>query len=755
MAEEKIEWEAAPEKIEWAEVPSPAPVTQAKPKKLIKERAMDVGVETGIGAVGGYFAPELMTGAGMGLSAFPATAPLGAGLMYGGQMLRGGRLASAGLGALSGFGSGFGGETAEAMGASPATVEAIRLGGSLVAPEFANLSTYAIKKGVQKVLGLETGAAIRAIAQDMGLDEARLTPAQRAFIERQISEIRGKSKPGVPQQDLFAGLDKNAQEAISDAERQAAGVTQRAGTLAGLERQRAVRAASLAEESAESGKKAIDRAKERISVVGDAKRQLSDIGRSLRDKITERFSAQSLERSEGYRQQQAIRDAAVAEKEGKGVFVESLPEYKALISDLRNKLLIGKEARGQTMAPVTEKGVLQAYQNIYDAVTARRVQIGVNEMGNPVYKTFPTSFQALDDVRRRLGDVAFGKEVEGYTAIGSNIAEKYYAKLSEIQQKFAGEAQTTLQKNYELASRLLEKYRAKTGAKATALDKFDPTKYKTDAKSLPGDYFNSQQSVEDLIALTGDRNFVANEASNYAAQQLSSAKNSKAAKTWVDKNSDWLKSLPEVRAKVDAYVQNLERAEGFSTQREKLGKTLGQQSKLAEKEAGVILGAGEKEAGKITQKAEEFAKRLIGSKEAPLQIKNMILSGDRETWDAVAPVIAQTPNGRKLLADAVGQVMADRASTGIRTAGVTFRDAVAPALRRTGLMAEKDINKLQMQLDEIAKTPLNEEQRLSLAQRLIRDAITGYALPGVYRAGKSAYQAITGAGEPTSIQPRR
>lgn len=738
-----------------SDLPQPSAPKAEKPKKGFGERLTDVGVETGLGTVAGAFAPELMTGTGMALSAFPVTAPLGAGLMYGGQMMRGGRLASAGLGALGGFTSAAGGETAEAMGASPTTVEAIRLGGSIVAPEFANLTGWALKKGVQKVLGLETGAAIRAIAKDMGLDEAKLTPGQRAFIERQISDIRGKTKAGVPQQQIFADLDAEAKRILSEGQKGAATETQRAGTLAGLERQRAVRAGALAEESEASGKKAIERAKDQISKIGDVNRQLSDIGRNLRDKITQRFSSQSLERSEAYKQQQAIRDAAVAEKESKGVFVESLPEYKALITDLRNKLLIGKEARGQTMAPVTEKGVLQAYQNIYDAVTSRRVQVGVNEMGNPVYKTFPTSFQALDDVRRRLGDVAFGKEVEGYTAIGSNIAEKYYAKLSEIQSKFAGEAQTTLQRDYEIASRLLEKYRAKTGAKATALDKFDPTKYKTDAKSLPTDYFQSQQTVEDLIALTGDRKFVSDEASNFAAQQLRTAKDSKSVKSWMNKNADWMKALPEVKAKVDAYLQNLERTEGFSTQREKLGKTLGQKSKLAEKEAGAVERLGEKEAGRISTEAEKMADRLIGSKEAPLQIKNMILSGDRATWDAIAPVIAQSPKGRAVLADAVGQVMADRAATGLRSAGVTFRDAVAPALRRTGLMADRDISKLQMQLDEIAKTVVNEEQKLTLAQRLVRDAITGYAVPGIYRGGKSAYQAITGAGEPTSIQPRR
>jgi hypothetical protein len=61
---------------------------------------------------------------------------------------------------------------------------------------------------------------------------------------------------------------------------------------------------------------------------------------------------------------------------------------------------------------------------------------------------------------------------------------------------------------------------------------------------------------------------------------------------------------------------------------------------------------------------------------------------------------------------------------------------------------------LQSQLDEIAKVVINEEQKLSLSQRLLRNAITGYAAPGVYRAGSSGYDYLTGKGQVTSMEPR-
>lgn len=720
-----------------------------KPKDDLFEKSKRVAAETGMGAAAGALAPELFTLAGGAAAAFPLTAPVAPALFTAGQALRGQRVAQAGLGALGGLGSSIAGETAEAMGASPGTVEAVRFGGAIVVPEFANATTWVIKKGFQGLLGLNTAGAISAVAKDLGLDEAKLTPSQRAFIEKQINEIRGKAKAGVPQQQIFSALDAEAQRVSAEAAQRAAGA-ERAGTAAGLEeKRRAMRLAGLGEEVGASGKQVIDEAKSTVSAVGDPSREVSNIGNTIRDKIANKYSTESVQRSEAYKAQEKVRNDAVAAKESKGVFVESLPEYKSLVDDLRKKLLIGKTAREQVTAPVTEKGVLQVYQNIYDAVTARRVQVGINEMGNPVYKTFPTSFQALDDVRRRLGDAAFGKEVEGYSAIGTKLAEKYYGKISEIQSKFAGEAQDVLQRDYEMASRLLEKYKSKAGEKATALDRFDATRYKTDAQSLPRDYFKSAQSVKDLLDLTGDRAFVISEAGNYAANQLRNLKDANAVRNWKNSNSDWLKTLPEVDAKVNSYLSNLERAEGFAARSAKVQKGVEQRGKMAAEEGKVIEAAAGTEAGKITREAEKMVDRLIGSKEAPLQIKNMILSGERETWNTIAPVIAKTNRGKETLAEAVNQIMADKASTGLRSAGITFRENVAPALRRTGLMDEGKISKLQAQLDEIAKVAVNEEQKLSLAQRVLRNAITGYAAPGLYRGGSSAYDYIT------SMEPRR
>lgn len=742
---------------------APPPASSAspfreKPKKTFGQTAQDVFGETSIGAITGAITPEIMRygGAALKSTGLPVAAPIGSMMEASSPILQGTRGSQAILGGIGGFASALGGNIAERQEYSPAAVEAIRFGSAVVAPEFANLTGYAIKKGFQKLLGLNTSSALTAIAKDLNLDEAQLTPSQREFILRKINEIRGKNAAGKSQEQIFRELDDEARRITEEASQRAARV-ERAGTAAGLEeRRRAIQLGGLGEETTQAGTQAVERAKDTITSIGDITKQLSDVGNVLRDIITRRFSQDALNRSDEYIKQKAIRDAIVKEKEDKGILVESLPEYKAMISDLKNKLLIGKEGKAQTTAPVTDPGVLKAYEAIYIAATGRKVQIGINEMRNPVYKTYPTSFQALDDVRRRLGDVAFGKDVEGYSAIGSKMAEKYYANISEIQSKFAGESHDVLQSNYEIASRLLDKYRAKRGAKTTALDKYDAEKYKTDSKSLPSDFFNSQQSVADLIQLTGDRNIVVREASDYLAGQLRGLKDSNAVRQWINspKNSDWLKALPEVKQKAESYIANLQRAEAFAERTSAVGKKIGQRGKLASAEEGQVEKVTTKEAGDIAKEAEAKVSRLIGTKEAPLQIKNMLLSGDRATWDAIAPVLGRTDEGKALLADAISQVMADRATTGVRTAGMTFRDAVAPALKRTKLMPEAQINRLQLQLDEIARMALPQEQKLTFAQRVIRNAIMSYVAPAIlYRAPSSAVDVLNRRGQVTSAAP--
>jgi len=513
----------------------------------------------------------------------------------------------------------------------------------------------------------------------------------------------------------------------------------------------------------EIGSEAIQQAESARSQIG-ADREPSVIGGQLRDKINSLFGQMTEARSAAYAKQKAIRDAAVAEKETAGQLVKDTTEYKDLIDNLKSKLLLGPEAQKQATAPVTEKGVLQAYQNIYDAVTARKVATAFDELGKPTaFKTFPTSFDALDDVRRRLGDVAFGKEVEGYSAIGAKIAKDFYGKISNIQSKYAGEAHDVLQSEYEAASRLLEKYKSKRGAKATAEDRFDPTRYKTDAASLPNDYFTNQQSVKDLLDLTGgDRNLVVQSGSDFAAKQLK-GKNLKAVQDWSNKNSDWLSALPEVKTKVDAYIKVLEKAERISGKTGKAAKILESKEPTVLRAGEKAVATGEKEAAAITAEAADRVKTILGDKNPAARVREIILGGKPSVWQEVGPILANDPQGKKLITESVLQIMADRAESGLVSSVRAFREDVAPSLKGAGLMSDQQLGALEAQLQAIANSAMGEPAKLTFIQRAIKDALVGVAAQPVgsatVEAGKlvmpkSANDVLNRKGQVGTVQPR-
>jgi hypothetical protein len=728
MAEEQIQWD---EDVQWDQPSAPSS------EKGIIDRAKDVATSAGFGAAAGAFTPEIAFGTGQLMEKVPVKP-----VQMAGRAMKAAAPGMTGakqraVGSLAGGFSGATGETfgqvAEVAGAPAPIAESARILGSLAPIEVLTTGARGVSGLMRSVspTAANTRMLLRSVMDDVGV--ANLAGAKREEVMRRINELRQAPFTTDAQKKLYDVLARDVQT-MTGAAAQEAQALQQAGTREGLEAQRRAKGfAGLGGEVTETKTAILQGAKDALRNVGDATRELSDVGRTLRDRIVSRFDEQSLARSEAYQQQKAIRDAEVQKKESSGVLVNSLPEFKAMIDDLRSKLLIGKEARQQVTAPVTEKGLLNAYNNIYEAVSGRRVLAGVNEQGNPVYKTYPTSFEALDAVRRKLGDIAFGKEVAGYEGLTREVAQKYYAKLSEIQSKYAGPAQDTLQKDYEIASRLLEKFQAKGGAKATAMDRIDATKFKTDEKSLPNVFFNSKQSVADTIELVGDAALVEREAADYVAKNLA-GKNAASARSWITskQNSDWLSALPNVRKAAQNYVTNLERAEARVTGAGKVEKRLGAEERMAATEAQKAPELGIAEAGKITKEAKKEAARILGTAEPADRVSEIIMSGDRTLWDRIAPAIAAAPRGREILGESVRQALADRANEGIFGTMRFYEKSLMDSLTRTGLLGQKEADQILRQLKEIANVSISEPEKLTFMGRLIKNAIVGYAVP---RAG--------------------
>jgi hypothetical protein len=493
----------------------------------------------------------------------------------------------------------------------------------------------------------------------------------------------------------------------------------------------------------------------------------SDIGNALRKKVTAGQKSEIEAKNAQYAATVAQRDAVVAAKEQAGIHVDAMPEMKALKDEISRKLLLTKKGQeaAQGKAEVTEQGVMSAYQKVYEAVGNRRVQTGVNEAGNPTYQMFKTTFEALDHVRRKLGDAAFGKEAEGYGALGQGIAKSLYSRISKIQEEFAGPAQKELQSGYHEALGGLQKYSTAAGKKLTAVDRLDPQAFAKDAKTIPGAFFHSQQGVRDLVELTGgDKAFVAKHAQDYAAKQLEGQSAKQVAK-WAKDNADWVREIPGLQQKVAAYGKKLAQIERLGGKGEQPGKlalraaatakeakdvvtkasTLAEKHLLAAREEAGKIAAGSADAKASVLEAaktrgaeitkEQFAPSaklgaILTGKEAPGAIRNLLLHGAPEQTRLAARHLAGTPDGQEMLNGSVRQVLAGMREKELTT---TWHEQVRPMLKEGQMLPPKVFAKLEADVQGVLRAYKGKD-RVPMVAKLVRSALAGGAGVGAVAA---------------------
>lgn len=208
----------------------PSPMSPEEIQISPGERIKEVGKATGIGAIGGAIAPELTSLAGLGLMAFPPTAPFGPPVIATGRAMRGARIASTTAGALGGLVGETGGQVVEAKGGKPATAEAARFIGGMVGPEVAGLVTkpltsvggYALSTVMNK-LSPGLGTSARTLGQLLGERGVReglpnLTQEQQLFIQNKLRAIRGGPESFQSMKDIMGILRQAAQREVSSAD---------------------------------------------------------------------------------------------------------------------------------------------------------------------------------------------------------------------------------------------------------------------------------------------------------------------------------------------------------------------------------------------------------------------------------------------------------------------------------------------------------------------------------------------------------
>ena len=688
----------------------------------LPEALTKVGGATALGAAMGAAAPEILQAAGRAASAlpYPATKAAGTFVENMGTVLKGARGQSIVQGGVSGATSETAGQLAENMGADTLTAEGARLVGGALGPELLT-GVVALARQLTKLPALSWRSKIVKYGGKELLDKITGAPEniserEQAYLRELIGELRGGAPSTEPMKAVYGGLEQGARNTRALAYDEAQRVLQSAdeqaqATLRATMGGDVARLRTGQERLSEIGATALDAARANRLHMGND-RSLSEIGTDLRDVIVRRNERALRARNAEFKANEKARNSIVASKEGAGEPINALPEYASIVRALEAELKPGRHS----------VSVAAGIKKILD-------DIRVPKQAEP---ETPISFQAIDDARRHLGDVYKGEAAEGYAAIGEENARKYYKMLSDLQKKYAGEPQEKLLQQYAESSDALQMFRSKAGKRAAATDRYDDSRFQTDASALPTQFFRSRQGVQDLVELTGDRTLVNRAAHEYAVRQLEN-KTEPQVRTWMTANRDWLDAVPEVRMSVMRYANALEKGERVAANAERgiarVAKREADTIREAEKFADQLRSAGQREAAGITGTAEQTAKTLLGNEAAVKRVRTLIESGRVDQWAAAGPAITQSAPAKQAVFDAVRQTLADKVKTPASANGLQqlYSESIQPFVEGSRLVTPAQSVQILGKLAMIAEMRMPDAQKLGFARRILLQSIAGYS----------------------------
>lgn len=757
--------------------PDPS-VRQEQPKATLAEAGKEVAKDTGIGAAVGAIAPELTMGAGAAIGMVPGLQPLGAAIFTGGEMMRGARIASMVLGAGQAALSSTAGQVAKATGATKGEQTGIELATGIAGPavagkviELAGFVATPVKAAWKMANAYLSGEAGAAGTGSKAVEAARNKLAAPGTTSQPQIDFHATLKQGV-EADLKAA-DAAAKQTMDAAKQHAdaiAGTDSAAATrLMDDARTRAAKIQSDARERARVLDQATDGKLKTAQAVQKAAdghlqqvghpREASDIGADIRKAVVGKQGEEKAARDAAYKQQTAERDATIAAKEAKGETIDKLPEMKQLKKEIDTLTLdtkAGQKAAGG-LARVTDPESLRDLRKVREAVNNRRVQTGTDEAGNPTYQTFPTTFAALDDVRRKIGSALSGQAKEGYAAIGQQRARELYAKLSNIQGKYVGgEVQKQIQREYADATGDLTRFKVGKGKSSTATERLAPDTFVKDPATLPGQFFKTRQSYADLKSLTGNDQLAQKLASDHTAKSLQGM-DSKQARAWFNKNQDWLRDEPGLNMHTDTYIRKLQ-------QTERIGEKLGQRASALQSEKSKALGEGEKQGAEEVAGATKRAKDVSeGSVDTQARVmkegekasadirktaqakaegvmkqgypaeatRKLLTTGTPEEVRYATQYIAGTPGGKKVIEQSVRGILRDSNPRNIEQ---LYQERVRPMLKDGQVIPNDRIIALDKQVQAVIDATRGGKPKPGAIAQLVRSALTATASTGAGHA---------------------
>lgn len=269
-------------------------------------------------------------------------------------------------------------------------------------------------------------------------------------------------------------------------------------------------------------------------------RTVSDVGEAIETGIGERLS-----RLRADRKQQADQAFSRYFREGAKVEDDIIRDYAIA----RDQII---QQRGGSMTP--------EMQQVFDRSLAR-LQPRTAETSGGQQQLIKPNIEAIEIERRKLRDIAQNYGEEGYSAaqrlFAGDLADMFQSIITN-RVKEAGDAI----KLYQEVSEPINRYATALGQKATqAAGEYLPDVPKIDAAQLPGQFFKSRRSVQELKEFTGNPALVDAAARRHVGNEIAGMRTPDQVRTYLRNNEDWLQEVPSVRQELSQLAERLQRGQ--------------------------------------------------------------------------------------------------------------------------------------------------------------------------------------------------
>jgi hypothetical protein len=217
------------------------------------------------------------------------------------------------------------------------------------------------------------------------------------------------------------------------------------------------------------------------------------------------------------------RNEIVRQNEANGVFIDQTPAYEEIIR--RTQPYVNERVYGPGLRPSVVPEIRNLYTRLNDAIRTRKIELDPDEAraainagaqdveisGEKFYRTFRTSFDAIDELRRYFGQ-AFAQNAEGFKAIPNNVKQDFYRLIDEVQNQYVGSVQPELQTNWRRYTNQLNEFDTKLGKRLKKEGVLGSEIYKEIGKG--------SENIDRLIQQTGNPEAVKNAALDFFLNKI-------------------------------------------------------------------------------------------------------------------------------------------------------------------------------------------------------------------------------------------